>query len=137
MIILVASCASKASPEPPAAPSNLTATLEDSDVIISWQDNSDNETNFIVQWAIVGASNPGDLREITSYGENTTSWKQHPDAECGTTYQYVVQAGLSTGGLQIKYSDPVCIQLMLACDGAAREISPTPCEGGFWEYFAD
>jgi hypothetical protein len=138
IMMMVASCASTATSNPPGAPSNLEATLDDGNVLISWQDNSDNETAFIIQWAVFGESNPGDLRNITSYGENITSWKQHPDAECNTTYQYVVQAASRReDNTQFKNSDPVCVQATLTCDGEQREISSAPCEeGGFWDYFS-
>ncbi len=50
--VLLIGCPAPNQPEPPAAPSGLTATGEsNSSIQVAWTDNSDNEDNFIVEYA--------------------------------------------------------------------------------------
>ncbi|MDZ7268026.1 MAG: discoidin domain-containing protein [candidate division KSB1 bacterium] len=74
---------------PPAAPSNLTATVvSGSQVDLSWTDNSNNEDGFKIERK-TGAS--GTYAEIATVGANVTSY---PDTGLagGTTYYYRVRA---------------------------------------------
>jgi hypothetical protein len=76
----------------PAAPSNLTAVDSPTQVNLSWQDNSTNETNFVIErktgtgayavLATVGAN-------VTSYGD-ATAW-------ASTQYSYRVKATSAAG----------------------------------------
>lgn len=61
---------------PPVAPSNLSAVMEsDGSALISWQDNSDNETGFTIQ-----QSNDGGVTwsTVASVGAGTTFYQFYP-----------------------------------------------------------
>jgi PKD repeat protein len=80
-----------AGPRPPAAPTNLVATVEKTGrgktkvvtgVTLSWTDNSDNETGFIVESCKEEITGKGKNRSVTcTYsvtditGENTTTFR--------------------------------------------------------------
>jgi PKD repeat protein len=83
-----------AGPQSPAAPSNLVATVEKTGrgktkvvtgVTLSWTDNSDNETGFIVESCKEETTGKGKNRSVTctysetaSTGENTTTFSVDP-----------------------------------------------------------
>ena len=76
-------------PEPPAAPSGLTATAVSSTTIdLDWTDNATNEDGFLIQRKVGTGGTFADLDTVganqTSYGDDTC------DAE--TTYCYQVRA---------------------------------------------
>jgi uncharacterized protein (AIM24 family) len=78
----------------PNAPSNLTAAAGSSSQInLSWQDNSSNETGFKIQRA---TSSSGPWAQIATVGANTSSY---PDAglSASTTYYYRVFSYNSAG----------------------------------------
>jgi uncharacterized delta-60 repeat protein len=81
--------ATAAIPQPaPAAPSNLIATLNGSNVDLSWSDASDNETGFTIQRKTGAAGTWGQLDQVgagvTSYSDTTVV--------AGNTYFYRVYA---------------------------------------------
>jgi hypothetical protein len=78
----------------PSAPSNLSAAAASSSQInLSWQDNSSNETGFKIQRA---TSSSGPWTQIATVGANTSSY---PDASlsASSTYYYRVLAYNSLG----------------------------------------
>ncbi|HNB73506.1 MAG TPA: fibronectin type III domain-containing protein, partial [Acidobacteriota bacterium] len=68
------------------APSNLTATAASRKVTVRWQDNSTNETNFIVERA---PKSTGRFAQAASLVANTTSFIQNL---VPGTYLYQVRA---------------------------------------------
>ena len=78
---------------PPADPSGLSASAAGPDAIdIGWADNSSNETSFVVQRSLDGAS----WATVATVGANTTSFADNGlDAE--TTYFYRVRADNGAG----------------------------------------
>jgi titin len=94
--------------EAPTAPTNLTAYASACDQIdLTWQDNSDNETQFRIE----RSTNGSDYSEIDSVGADITSYSDTTVAE-NTTYWYRVRAYNSYGysGYSNTASDttPVC-----------------------------
>ena len=78
----------------PAAPSNLAAsTVSATQNWITWQDNSSNETGFMVQRA---SSPSGPWTQIGTVGANVTSCS-HTGLTASTTYYYRVCAFNATG----------------------------------------
>ena len=79
---------------PPAAPSNLSATaVSQTQINLSWTDNSGVELNYIV--ARSGTSG-GPYTDIATLAANTTSY-QNTGLTANTTYYYVVRAVNATG----------------------------------------
>jgi hypothetical protein len=92
----------------PTAPSNLIASASACDQVdLTWQDNSDNETQFRIE----RSTNGSDYSEIDSVGADVTSYNDTTVAE-NTTYWYRVRAYNSYGysGYSNTSSDttPVC-----------------------------
>jgi hypothetical protein len=74
--------------EPPAAPSNLTATrLNNTRIRINWQDNSNNEDGFKIERSTDGVN----FTQIATVGANTTSFT-NSGLSRNTTYYYRVRA---------------------------------------------
>ncbi len=75
---------------PPDAPSNLTATvISDTQIDLSWSDNSDNETGFEIEWSTSGAGGPFSL--LTTVPGGTTAY-QDLGLDPETEYCYQVRA---------------------------------------------
>ncbi len=83
-----------APPTPPAAPSSLTATaVSSSQINLSWQDNSSNETGFEIDRA---TSSGGPYTQIATTGANVTSYS-NTGLAASTTYYYRVRATNDSG----------------------------------------
>ena len=82
-------------PQPPAAPSNLTASaVSSSQVDLAWTDNSDNEVGFrILRCQGVGCF---DFGAVASVGPNTTAYSDVGRTE-NTLYRYQIEA-FNAGG---------------------------------------
>ena len=79
----------------PAAPSNLTAAMSGTNVVLSWQDNSSNEIDFYVERCQgVGCANF--IGVGTSGGANVATWTDY-NAAAGQSYSYRVHAWNSDG----------------------------------------
>jgi len=77
----------------PTAPSNLNATASGLNIVLTWTDNSNNETGFKLERSI---HNTKVWTEISTLAENITS---HGDTglEAGTSYDYRVRAYNTAG----------------------------------------
>lgn len=86
--------------QPPAAPTNLTASSPAKGVIaLNWTDNSANEDGFLVERS---TTIDGSYTQIASVGRNTTSYSNSPVTR-RVTYFYRVRA--FNGGGQSGYSN--------------------------------
>jgi len=80
---------------PPIAPSSLAATTTSSSSIsLSWIDNSNDETNFVVQRSLTAGSG---FATIAMLGANITSYSDTAGLSASTTYYYQVYATNSGG----------------------------------------
>ncbi len=77
----------------PAAPSGLAATQASStSIALSWADNANNETDFVLQRAV----GTGAWADLVALGANVRSYT-HAGLSAGTRYQYRVAARNSAG----------------------------------------
>ncbi|MHB0857657.1 MAG: fibronectin type III domain-containing protein [Anaerolineae bacterium] len=80
-------------PTAPAAPTNLAAALQPGpQVLLTWRDNSNNETGFVIERALAG----GTFAPLTTVGANVTSYTDSA-VTAGNTYTYRVKA-INAGG---------------------------------------
>jgi hypothetical protein len=87
--------ASGGGPSGPAAPSNLAAqVVSGTQVHLTWQDNSSDETSFLVERR-TGTSGP--FQQIASLPANSTVYHDAGPLAAGTTYQYRVKAANASG----------------------------------------
>lgn len=80
-------------PPPPAAPTNLSATaVSESQIDLTWSDNSSNESGFYIERATDGVT----FSQIASVGANVTAYSDG-GLDAGTAYDYRVRAYNATG----------------------------------------
>ena len=74
---------------PPAAPGNLTAAMSGANVVLNWQDNSTNESQFYIE----RCQGPGctSFLGIGASGANVATWTDY-NAAAGQSYSYRVRA---------------------------------------------
>ncbi len=90
----VASATTTTASAPPAAPSNLMATAASASVInLSWTDNADNETDFVLERSL---SMGRGFAAIATLPANTTTYSDSGLSSL-TTYYYRVQASNAVG----------------------------------------
>ncbi|WP_251357793.1 M12 family metallo-peptidase [Kangiella sp. TOML190] len=99
----------------PAAVSNLTASESGSNVALNWQDNSDNESGFLVQ----RSDNGGAFSQVADLAANQTSYTDS-NVSAGNDYSYQVIA-YNNGG-EAAASNQVDISL-------AAPVTPPPATG--------
>lgn len=81
-------------PQPPAAPSGLSATaVSVSQINLAWTDNSANENNFIVARSTVSG---GSYSDIATLAANTTTYN-NTGLAAATTYYYRVRSSNANG----------------------------------------
>lgn len=81
-------------PTPPVAPSSLSATaISASQIDLSWADNSNNESSFVVSRSTTSG---GPYTDIVTLAANTTAYS-NTGLSTGVTYYYVVRASNSGG----------------------------------------
>lgn len=99
----------------PAAPSGLQAAAQStSEILVSWTDNSTNETGFRLERKTLG----GTFQEIASLPANTTS---HTVSGLTAATQYVFRVRAVNGANFSAYSNEA---------GAATDTTPGPCLEG-------
>lgn len=78
---------------PPAAPTNLTATLQNGpQILLGWRDNSTNETGFVIERAINGGAFAALLTVGPRAGTGGTVNYTDTGVSVGNTYSYRVMA---------------------------------------------
>ena len=87
--VSVAACAGDDGGGPPAAPSNLAGSVLSGGAHLTWTDNSDNETQFMIMRKEMGAA--GDFATVATPTFNTTTYHDAP-LTAGKTYVYMVMA---------------------------------------------
>ncbi len=101
----------------PAAPGNLVATaVSSSQINLSWTDNSDNETGFMIERCQEAGCN--NFAQIATVGENITTYS-NSNLLGNTTYTYRVRAYNSGGNSG--YSNPA---------SATTPFPPSPAAPG-------
>ena len=105
-------------PPAPAAPSNLTATaVSSSQISLSWADNSNNETGFMIERCA------GTACSYISSGSNTTSYSD-TDVTANTTYTYRVKA-LNSGGDSAYSNSATATTLTASLPSAPSNLTAT------------
>jgi FtsP/CotA-like multicopper oxidase with cupredoxin domain len=90
---------------PPTAPSNMVATLQAGPQIrLTWIDNSNNETNFVVERQIGG----GAFGTLATLASNTTTYTD-TTVQSNTTYTYRVKAANNAGSSAYATSSPIAV----------------------------
>jgi poly(beta-D-mannuronate) lyase len=85
---------STTSPQPPAAPTGLTASaVSASQINLTWTDNSNNESNFQVERSTNGGTT---WTSLVTLGANTNTYS-NTGLSAGTTYHYRVRATNAVG----------------------------------------
>jgi titin len=96
-----ASATTQATQSAPAAPSNLVATaVSASQINLTWTDNANNETQFLIERCIGNTCN--NFAEIAQVGANVTSFS-NTGLSGNTFYRYRVRA--TNGGVNSAYSN--------------------------------
>ncbi|HAS41564.1 MAG TPA: hypothetical protein DCS93_13875 [Microscillaceae bacterium] len=92
---------------PPVAPTNALANLNTNQVNVSWDDNSNNETNFVIETTIDGGTT---WAIAATLGANTTSWT---DVDPGNqvTRAYRVKATNGVGESSYATSNALTISI--------------------------
>ena len=96
-------------PEPPQAPTNLTATAVSSGIRLAWQDNSSNESGFKIMRKVSALYGlfQSDWIEIATVGSGVTSYVDRPSPTIvKVTYSYLVYAINGTCPSNGSYADP-------------------------------
>ena len=102
----------------PAAPGNLTATaVSSSQINLSWTDNSNNETGFMIERCA------GTACSYISSGSNTTSYSD-TDVTANTTYTYRVKA-LNSGGDSAYSNSATATTLTASLPSAPSNLTAT------------
>lgn len=102
---------------PPTAPSNLTLALNGADIVLNWQDNSTNETQFYIERCL-GSGCTNFLLEGINIADIST-WTQY-SAVAGQSYSYRVRAYNADG-----YSAYSNIATISTSGGAALPAAPS------------
>ncbi len=90
----IANATTLEAPVAPAAPSNLVATaISETRIDLSWSDNSDNESGFVVKRSLDGTSG---WAKIATTAANATSFS-NTGLSASTQYYYKVRAKNTTG----------------------------------------
>ncbi|MBN1648508.1 MAG: fibronectin type III domain-containing protein, partial [Spirochaetales bacterium] len=96
----------------PAAPDNLNAQAHDSDigVDLTWQDNSDNESGFVLERKLNVSSEDSFAQILADLNPNTSSFTDSdPALEAGNAYNYRIKAFNDAG--DSAYSDTAYVYI--------------------------
>ncbi len=107
-------------PTPPAAPSNLTATVQSAtSVLLNWSDNSSDETGFVVEYSTSGTFTT--IVNTISVGSNVTS-QAVSGLTTNTTYYFRVRAvnavGASANSNTVSATPMVPVQIQAHVESA-------------------
>ncbi|HJQ99022.1 MAG TPA: fibronectin type III domain-containing protein [Candidatus Polarisedimenticolaceae bacterium] len=133
--------------QPPAAPSNLSATSTTTQISLSWVDNANNETSYVVDRAPGGTSG---FVPIATLGANAQQYTNSPLSSM-TSYSYRVRAvnaagsaasGTVTRSTLVSFASNVrSIVIANACsgchNGTMRDLPPTSTNEGGLSFNAD
>ena len=115
-----------AAPAAPAAPTSVTASPGPGYITVSWTDNSDNETGFVIYREAAGSLSTittQALEEIDRVGPDQTSYVD-TDVDSSTAYAYAVEAKSESGALErTAQTDPV---LPAPDDGTSVTVTVEP-----------
>ena len=100
-----------ADPVTPLPPSDLNATALPGQLHITWEDNSSNETDFVLQYKYSPTLDPG-WHNLAVLDPGTTSY-QHTTPVSGTTYTFRVYARNSNGNSAYSNEDTVYYGLIV------------------------
>ncbi len=116
-----------AAPSPPDAPSRLAVKVESpTEIILTWSDNSRNETGFAIERSADGLTG---WSEVMFLEENMTTFR-HSDLTPGSTYFYRVLARNTLGDSEPTDAIPVTLPAAPAEEGPADDQPATGGEGG-------
>lgn len=109
----------------PLAPTNLAGSIMNSQIVLTWLDNSTNETGFKIErktgigsWSEIGSVNTN----IYTYSDSSVNY--------GTTYTYRVYAFNSTGN-SLNYSNEITITTLLSvATTAITNVATTTVSSG-------
>ena len=100
-----------AAPVTPLPPTDLVATLLPGQIHVTWNDNSSNETDFVLQYKFSPTIDPG-WHNLAVLDPGTTSY-QHGSPATGTTYTFRVYARNSYGNSPYSNEDGVYYGLII------------------------
>jgi hypothetical protein len=100
-----------ADPVTPLAPSDLNATALPGQIHVTWEDNSSNEDDFVLQYKFSPTIDPG-WHNLAVLDPGTTSY-QHTTPVTGTTYTFRVYARNSNGNSAYSNEDDVYYGLIV------------------------
>ncbi|NLV31241.1 MAG: multicopper oxidase domain-containing protein [Acidobacteria bacterium] len=113
-------------PSVPAAPSNLSASVSGLQVDLTWTDNSNNETGFVIERCMVvaPANTCGDYAQIALAGAGTTSYSDNTVLG-GRRYSYRVKAVNGAGSSAYATLDwPVTVAALAAPANVTVSVAP-------------
>jgi chitodextrinase len=92
----------EASDPPPSAPTSLTAlSISETQINLSWDDESDDESDFHIERAIASI---GNWEDVAAVPPDTEAYEDNR-LQCGTSYQYRVRAHRGTDNQFSAYSN--------------------------------
>jgi len=100
-----------AAPVTPLPPSDLNATLLPGQIHVTWNDNSNDETDFVLQYQYFPTLDPG-WHNLAVLAPNTTSY-QYGSPLNGSTYIFRVYARNSNGNSAYSNEDEVTVGMVL------------------------
>lgn len=105
--ILIVGCSSKDSNPVivPIAPTNLSGNLANNQIVLTWTDNSTNETGFTIE----RKTGTGNYSQLVSLSSNVTTYTD-ASVTTGNSYTYRVYA-LNSAGNSATYSNEVSIAI--------------------------
>jgi len=112
----------------PTAPSSLNASAQTTgDIALTWNDNSSNEENFIVQ----RSSNDSEFSDIASLPANSNSYiDSFTNLQAGTAYTYRVSAINTLGANVSNQSTATALTRTVSSNSPTNEVEDTSSGGG-------
>jgi hypothetical protein len=119
-------------PQPPAAPTGLTASaFSSSQINLAWTDNSSNETNFVVERC--SGQGCSDFADLATLAANTTSYA-NTGLPSNTAYTYRVRARNADGSSNSNTASATTLAQSAATKTHVGSLSgsSTKASGGNW-----